>query len=73
MLAEADPRGMPGMLIEQVGFQRAGEGHPLDDIVVHGITKDGQASILEIQVKRTITFSPRDSVFMGGVGLAWQS
>ena len=63
MLAEADPRGMPGVLIEQIEFQRAGEGHPLDDIVVHGITKDGQASLLEIQVKRTITFSPSDSAF----------
>ena len=63
MLAEADPRGMPGVLIEQVGFQRAGEGYPLDDIVIHGITKDGHASLLEIQVKRTITFSPNDLVF----------
>ena len=67
MLAEADPRGMPGVLIEQVGFQGAGEGHPLDDIVVHGITKDGQASLLEIQVKRTVTFSPSDSAFKGVV------
>ena len=54
---------MPGVLLERVEFQRAGEGHPLDDIVVHGITKDGHASLLEIQVKRTITFSPKDSVF----------
>jgi hypothetical protein len=30
MLAEADPRGMPGMVIERVELQRAGEGHPLD-------------------------------------------
>lgn len=63
MLAEADPRGMPGVLIEQVRLQCAGEGFPLDDIVIHGITKDGLASLLEIQVKRTITFSPGDLVF----------
>ena len=63
MMAEADPRGMPGTLIERVELQRAGEGHPLDDIVVRGLTKNGHATLLEIQVKRTVTFSPSDAVF----------
>ena len=63
MLAEADPRGMPGTFIERIELQRAGEGYPLDDIVVRGLTKDGNPALLEIQVKRTITFSPSDSVF----------
>lgn len=63
MLAEADPRGLPGVLIECVQLQRAGEGHPLDDVVVRGVTREGEPAVLEVQVKRTITFSPSDAVF----------
>lgn len=63
MLAEADPRGLPGVLVERVELQRAGEGHPLDDVIVHGTTKAGEPAVLEVQVKRTITFAPADPVF----------
>jgi hypothetical protein len=63
MLAEADPRGMPGMVIERVELQRAGEGHPLDDVIVRGATKIGDPLVLEVQAKRTITFAPSDRVF----------
>src|SRR3954453_15216336 len=63
MLAEADPRGLPGVAIQRVEFQRAGEGHPLDDVIVHGVMRTGKPATLEIQVKRTITFSPGDPVF----------
>ncbi len=68
MLAEADPRGLPGVSIERIELQRAGEGHPLDDVVVHGITRTGEPATLEVQVKRTITFSPGDTVFKDVVG-----
>lgn len=68
MLAEADPRGLPNVLIDRVELQRAGEGHPLDDVVVHGITGSGDRAILEVQVKRTITFSSGDPVFKDVVG-----
>ncbi|MBF0628340.1 MAG: hypothetical protein HQL91_08965 [Magnetococcales bacterium] len=63
MLAEADPRGLPGVLIERIELQRAGEGYPLDDVIIHGKTKTGDPACLEIQVKRTITFAPSDLVF----------
>lgn len=63
LLAEADPRGLPGTLIARVALQRAGEGHPLDDVIVHGASRDGLDRTLEIQVKRTITFAPGDAVF----------
>jgi len=63
MLAEADPRGLPGVLLERVELQRASEGHPLDDVIVHGTTQAGESAVLEVQVKRTITFSPADPVF----------
>ena len=63
MLAEAEPRGMRGMRLERVELQRAGEGRPLDDIVTRGVTNAGHHTVLEIQVKRTITFSPCDTAF----------
>lgn len=68
MLAEADPRGLPGVLMDRVELQRAGEGHPLDDVIVLGFTRAGEPAVLEVQVKRTITFSPGDPVFKDVVG-----
>jgi hypothetical protein len=68
MLAEADPRGLPGVLVDRVELQRAGEGYPLDDVIVHGETKMGETAVLEIQVKRTIKFAPSDAVFRDVVG-----
>jgi hypothetical protein len=46
-----------------VKFQRAAEGHPLDDVIVHAHDARGNLAILEIQVKRSITFTPSDPVF----------
>ena len=68
MLADADPRGLPGVSVERVELQRAGEGHPLDDVIVRGVTRAGEPAALEVQVKRTITFSPGDAVFKDVVG-----
>ena len=58
MLAEADPRGLPGVLMQRVELQRAGEGHPLDDVIIRGISRAGDEAVLEVQAKRTITFAP---------------
>ncbi|MEH3117159.1 MAG: hypothetical protein PGN25_06010 [Methylorubrum populi] len=63
VLAEADPRGLPGASIARVALQRAGEGHPLDDVIVYGVGQDGLDRTLEVQIKRTITFAPSDPVF----------
>ena len=63
MLAEGDARGMPGARINRVELQRAADGFPLDDVIVHGSTADGFEAVLQIQVKRTVTFSPTDSAF----------
>lgn len=62
MLAGSEARGLPGARIERVQFQAVDEGYALDDLVVHGVSEKG-SSLLEIQSKRTITFSPRDTVF----------
>ena len=63
LLAEAEPRGLPGVTIERIELQRAGEGHPLDDVIIRGATRVGEPAVLEVQVKRTITFAPADPVF----------
>src|SRR4051794_21519296 len=63
MLAESDPRGLPGVLVERIELQRAGQGHPLDDVIVRGVTRAGEPAVLEVQVKRTITFAPAEAVF----------
>jgi len=63
MLTGGEARGMPGSHIQRIQFQGAGDGFPLDDVVVHAELATGAAAIADIQVKRSISFSPGDSVF----------
>ena len=63
LLIGAEPRGLPGTTIDRVEFQRAAEGHPLDDIVVHARDERGQSAVLEIQIKRSLSFAPSDQAF----------
>ncbi len=70
MLAGAPPRGLPNALVESVQVQAAPDGFPLDDIVVHARDAAGGAAILEIQVKRTVSFTHSDPVFADVVGQA---
>ena len=67
LLTNAEPRGLPGTLIDRVELQRASEGRALDDIIVRARDSLDRSSVLEIQVKRDITFAPGDSVFRGVV------
>jgi hypothetical protein len=62
-LTGTEPRGLPGTTIDCVKLQRAAEGHPLDDVVVHAHDARGSSAVLEIQVKRSVTFTPSDPVF----------
>lgn len=68
MLSGAPPRGLPGTFIERVALQQANTGRPLDDVIVHAVDDDGRPAVLEIQVKRTVSFSPTDAVFRKVVG-----
>ena len=72
MLAGAEPRGLPGTMIDRIELQRAADGYPLDDVIVHGRDAAGIA-VLEIQVKRSISFAPSDSVFRSVVGQITES
>src|SRR4051794_12440806 len=63
LLAQSAAHAMPGTVTVKVAFQRAREGFPLDDLVVHAERADDNAATLQIQAKRTITFAPKDPVF----------
>jgi len=63
LLLDVDARGVPGCRIHQIQFQRADESNPLDDVIVKAHDKAGRAATLEVQVKRSITFAPKDPVF----------
>lgn len=68
LLVRAEPRGLPGTIIDRVEFQRAPEGHPLDDVIVHAHDAQGKPAVLEVQVKKGITFTPSDPIFRSVVG-----
>ncbi|MEM7746905.1 MAG: hypothetical protein AAF346_01535 [Pseudomonadota bacterium] len=54
---------MPGAVVDRIEFQRGGQEHPLDDVIVHGKTPEGEDRCLEIQVKRSMAFTENDANF----------
>jgi hypothetical protein len=62
LLVGGEPRGLPGTLIDRVAFQRAAEGHPLDDVIVYAHNTHGESASLEVQVNKGITFAPTDPI-----------
>jgi len=68
LLTGSEPRGLPGTMIDSVELQRSAEGRPLDDIVVKAHDARGNPAVLEVQVKRSISFAPGDHVFRKVVG-----
>lgn len=62
MLAGTEARGMPDVKITGVRFQGVDEGYAMDDLILEGVGSTGD-SLLEIQSKRDISFSPKDSTF----------
>jgi energy-coupling factor transporter ATP-binding protein EcfA2 len=71
LLSGSEPRGLPGATIRTVEFQQRGSGRPLDDVVVQAANADGSAATLEIQAKRTLTFTASDKEFKEVVGHMW--
>lgn len=70
MLAGAPPRGLPGTTIDRIQFQRAAEGHPLDDVIVHAHDALGTAAVLEVQCKRSLSAAPSDEAFAAALDQA---
>jgi hypothetical protein len=63
LLAGSEVRGLPGCTVDRVRLQGAPEGHALDDVIVQAHDGSGKIALLEIQVKRSIDFTPSDEVF----------
>lgn len=73
MVAEGEPRGLPGAQIKSVKFQQRIEGKPLDDIVVEAVNADGSPATIEIQAKLTLDFTASDKQFQDVVTQLWQA
>lgn len=63
LLSGAEPRGLAGAVIDRLKFQRGDEGHPMDDLIIDAHDAEGGAYGLDLQIKRSISFSPGDAVF----------
>ena len=67
LLANTEPLGLPGAVVDRLEFQRGGQGHPLDDVIVRGVTPQGEDRCLEVQVKRSMAFTENDANFQSVV------
>jgi hypothetical protein len=67
LLASTEPLGLPGAVVDRLEFQRGGQGHPLDDVIVRGMTPQGENRCLEVQVKRSMAFTENDANFQSVV------
>jgi len=73
LLSGAEARGLPGAIIRTIGFQQRGSGFPLDDVLINAVNADGSAATLEIQAKRTLTFTSSDDEFRDVVARMWEA
>ncbi|WP_426435772.1 hypothetical protein [Bradyrhizobium genosp. P] len=73
LLSGGEPRGLPGAIVRNVAFQQRVAEHPLDDVVIKAVNRDGSSATLEIQVKRTLTFTASDTEFREVVGQIWEA
>lgn len=67
LLANTEPLGLPGAVVDRLEFQRGGQGHPLDDVIVRGATPQGEDRCLEVQAKRSMAFTENDANFQSVV------
>lgn len=72
LLTGSEARGLPGVIVMRVAFQRAGLGHPMDDVIVSGVDQRGRPATLELQAKRTVAFTASDPIFADVVAMATQ-
>lgn len=70
LLSGGEARGLPGVVVTRVAFQRASLDHPMDDVIVTGNDRQGRPATLEVQAKRTVAFTASDPVFADVVALA---
>jgi hypothetical protein len=63
LLGAGEARGLPGASVQSIEFQRGAFGHPFDDIVVRAQGVGGEQRVLDVQVKRSLTFTASDTAF----------
>jgi len=63
VLAQTEAFGLPGAIVDRLEFQRSGQGHPLDDIIIKGTSQAGDRCCLEVQAKRSISFTKGNDNF----------
>lgn len=63
VLAQTEAFGLSGAIVDRLEFQRSGHGHPLDDIIVKAMTRTGEQRCLEVQAKRSMSFTEGSEVF----------
>ncbi len=63
LLAQSEAFGLPGAVAEEITFQRGAQGHPLDDVILKGVTTCGETRILDLQAKRSMAFTAGDANF----------
>lgn len=68
LLTRGEPRGLTETRVDTVELQRAAEGRALDDVIVSAYDAMGEPATLEIQVKRSISFTPSDPIFRKVIG-----
>ncbi|MCK1711957.1 MULTISPECIES: hypothetical protein [unclassified Bradyrhizobium] len=73
LLSGGEPRGLSRATVRSVAFQQRVAEHPLDDVVVKAVNWDGSPATLEIQVKRSLTFTASDTEFRDVVGQIWEA
>lgn len=71
LLTESGARGLVGTHPTVVMAQRAELGHPLDDLIIEGVTVEGATSRLSLQLKSKLTFAAADSEWAETVRRAW--
>ena len=71
LLSGSEPRGLPGATIRTVRFQQRTSGFPLDDVIIHAMNADGSDAFLDIQAKRSLTFTASDKEFTDVVAQMW--
>jgi hypothetical protein len=50
LLSGGEARGLPGVVVTSVAFQRAGLNHPMDDVIVTGHDRQGRPATLEERI-----------------------
>jgi len=70
LLSGGESRGLPSHArVARIGLQRAFEGNPLDDVIIHADVASGQVT-LSLQVKRTLIFGD-NKLFHEVMGECW--